>query len=228
MAKVRRIKVSKKSKSQSKKKTNYKKNQGQKTKVNYGLGFPKQALIKHKYFETVDIQNTAGATALYSFRANDLYDPNATGAGHQPLYYDQMTPIYNHWVVIGSKISVTIAHNSTINNSATACVYLNDDLTTTPILTGLIEQSKCKYTVMPKANTDPRHLKLAYSAKKQFGGSIMSNINLQGGATFSPSEQVAYTIAVFPQDISSTQTYNIQVMIEYIAVWTEVKDIAGS
>ena len=36
----------------------------------------------------------------------DCADPNHTGVGHQPLYFDQLMTIYNHYIVIGAKITV--------------------------------------------------------------------------------------------------------------------------
>ena len=53
--------------------------------------------------------------ASYVFRGNSLYDPDYTGTGHQPRYYDQLTPVYGRYKVLGSECSVEM-----INGSATS------------------------------------------------------------------------------------------------------------
>lgn len=198
--------------------------------VKAGVGFPRKMTMTHRYYETIDINSAAGSTAIVSFRANGMYDPNYTGTGHQPLYFDQMNAIYNHWTVIGSKITVNCAHAATSNTNSTVCLYLNDDTTVTPVLNSLIEQSKAKYVVMPVSNVDPYRLTMGWSLKKEFGTSkgCLINTTMGGTATADPTEQSIYTVAIFPQNVSSTQTYNLEILITYIAVWTELKDIGGS
>ncbi len=49
----------------------------------------------------------AGVAAYHSFRANDCFDPDETGVGHQPRGFDQIIPMYEHFTVIGSKMKAT-------------------------------------------------------------------------------------------------------------------------
>jgi hypothetical protein len=48
-----------------------------------------------------NLQLAPGATFYpYNLNANSLYDPDRTGTGHQPMYYDQLCPaIYNRYRV---------------------------------------------------------------------------------------------------------------------------------
>lgn len=52
-----------------------------------------------KYFEQGQIAVTAGAHNTYLFNLNSLFDPNRTGTGHQPMGYDNITPLYNKYIV---------------------------------------------------------------------------------------------------------------------------------
>lgn len=52
----------------------------------------------------------AGTAASYVFAANGLYDPNVTGAGHQPMGFDQLMGLYNQYTVIGGIIRVTFSN----------------------------------------------------------------------------------------------------------------------
>lgn len=222
------MKYTKKAKKYTKKRRSTKVNTVNRTMVRAGLGFPLKMAMTHKYFETIDMASTSGSTVTYSFHANSLFDPNYSGSGHQPLYYDNMAAIYNHYCVIGSKITVKLAGASTSNTSTSFALYLNDDVTATPTLSSLMEQSKSKYCVIPAGSNNIYSCTLKWSAKKTFGGSILGNPSLSAATNANPLETSVFTIAGFPQNLTSTQTYNMQVMIEYIAVWTELKDVAGS
>jgi hypothetical protein len=40
--------------------------------------------------DRVSLTSTSGGQAYYQFRANSLFDPDLSGTGHQPRYYDQL------------------------------------------------------------------------------------------------------------------------------------------
>lgn len=43
----------------------------------------------------------------YRFRLNSLYDPDFTGTGQQPYYYDTFTTIYKQYIVTGCYLDLT-------------------------------------------------------------------------------------------------------------------------
>ena len=69
-------------------------------------GFPDTLQTTLRYQETLSLSSSSGALFGYVYNLNGLYDPNHTGTGHQPLYFDQLMTIYNHYIVIGAKITV--------------------------------------------------------------------------------------------------------------------------
>lgn len=199
----------------------------QKTQVSTGIGFPRQIKMVHKYQQTTRLNNTSGSIAFQRFRANGMNDPDQTGSGHQPLYYDQCTPLYNHYTIIGSKIFITFVHSGT--GVPTHCaVVTDDDTANSGVMTTLLEQTQNKYTAMSYGNSKPSRLTHRYSAMKTFGKSVMGNNRLQGTLGADPVEQSFFTVYTQPIDGISNNTVDIVVSIEYIAIWTEMKDIAGS
>lgn len=64
---------------------------------------------KLRYSERIAI-STAAVTGLGGteaiFRLGSLFDPNASGVGHQPYYYDQLTPLYWRYVVYGCTVQI--------------------------------------------------------------------------------------------------------------------------
>lgn len=75
-----------------------------------GNGFSDKMFVKLRYVEQLNLTDIVGQTLYYSFRGNSLYDPNLTGSGHQPLFFDQYASIYQRYMVFGSKIRVSITN----------------------------------------------------------------------------------------------------------------------
>lgn len=203
--------------------------------VKNGLGFPRRMTMTHRYAQQgVLSTGTSGAMTNYSFRCNGLYDPDATGAGHQPMYFDQMTAIYNHYCVIASKITVTFCQADTTPTTTQTriplvCgVYLNDDSTVTPGINGLLENALMKTRNFTLNDGSPKTCRLGWSAKKTFGGSILGNSNLQGTATINPAEEQFFTLFLDSAAMLDATDVYYRVQIDYITVWTELKDIASS
>lgn len=197
--------------------------------VNFGVAFPKKAMMTHKYHDTTALTIAAGGGVQtnYTFSANGMYDPNITGTGHQPFCFDQMAALYDHYVVIGSKITVKFAQYSTANNIMYVSLFNNDDTTVTPSFDALAEQGTSKFTQLGVGTSDIKTLTSKYSAKKYFGGSVLSNNVLQGSSAANPTEASNYTISLY-SPTGGGGTVQIEVFIEYIAIWTELKDIASS
>jgi len=219
-------KVTIKSKSKSK---NYNGQMVNKTSVPIGLGFPKRMVITHKYTEVLAMGASSGAFTKYQFSCNGMYDPNISGTGHQPMYFDQMAALYNHYTVIGSKINIKFTPSIANQEGMYVGCYLDDDTTTTNVtdISAVSEQTTGKITVIPPSSTDTRHFTRKWSAKKTFGGSVLGNDLLQGNAAGNPSEQTYYTFAI--QGFGANSVY-ATAFIEYtfIAVWDELRNVSQS
>lgn len=80
------------------------------TQVQRGITpFAAEFLCTFRYFERVSLQNSnaVNTASTYSFRLNSLFDPNYTGTGHQPYQFDQLTGIYNNYIVERTAFKVT-------------------------------------------------------------------------------------------------------------------------
>lgn len=192
------------------------------------VGFPRTLTMRHRYFDTNVLTSTGGALTHYQFSCNGLYDPNITGTGHQPLYFDNCTGIYDHYTVIGSRIKV-VAIGETPGESGTLTLWINDDTTTTATLFSIPEQSSSTTAlVLPVDSGSKSTLTCNWSAKKTFGGNVLANDNLQGNASANPTEQSYYQLSYSTTDGVTTSSLVFQVFIEYIAVWDELKDLAAN
>lgn len=83
-----------------------------KTTMVRSLGLPKQVFTKLKYNFHRAINLTAGAEDLFEHRLNSLFDPNSSGVGDQPYYFDQWAALFQRYRVYGCKIRLTVYANS--------------------------------------------------------------------------------------------------------------------
>lgn len=200
-----------------------------KTAVTMGRGFPKRLTFTHTYADTIQITSNVGIANSYVFSANSLYDPDISGGGHQPLYFDQLTPLYDHYVVIGSKIKATIVPTTASTVPIKVALYLNDDsspVSQNPI--DIAEQTGASCRILTQGQSNPITLTKGFSAKKVFGGSILSNVELQGTSGAAPVEQSDFILAMQPMDATSTVAVFVNFVVTYTAVWKELKDVAKS
>jgi len=202
-----------------------------KTNVSVGKGFPKKMTMTHKYCELITLVANTGAVAKHLFSCNGLFDPNTTGSGHQPMYYDQMSLVYNHYTVIGSKIKISCVNVNGPSVSPAFWVSLaqNDDSTVTyQNLATQAEQSDGQTRLSPAGATSLPRMTSKWSAKKTFGGSVLANDNLQGSVGTNPAEQTFWVLCTQAVDGFSSVTMDVRIDIEYIAVWDEIRDVAPS
>lgn len=200
-----------------------------KTSVPAGLGFPKRMAMTLRYCQTGTMTTgAAGALSTINFRANGLYDPDQTGFGHQPMYFDQIMALYNHYICIGSKITIKWAQTPDSVGSrppVTVGVFLNDDTVVTPSFFGILENPTIRNRLMTQNAGNAVTTTCKFSAKKVFGGSILADADLQGTVTVNPAEESIYTLFVDSSSSLTACTVAYQVQIDYITIFRELKDI---
>lgn len=191
-----------------------------------GYGFPTKLEARLRYVDTFALNAVAGSLSTQQIRCNGMYDPDHSGLGHQPMYYDQFMAIYDHYTVLRSRIKLTLFNFST--EPSRVNIYLNDDTTATPTtMNDRMEQTSARNIIVSKEG-GPVVLYLSWDAYKTFGGSILANDNLQGTAGADPVELSLYTITAQNTALTSATSVGAQAEIVFDAVFDELKDIQGS
>lgn len=84
-----------------------------------GEPFPTHLMNRLHYNDTLSFSgNTFG---FQDFRGNSTFDPNETGAGHQPYGRDQLATLYGEYLVHAAKLEVQIAN--LVDEPAYAVLY---------------------------------------------------------------------------------------------------------
>ncbi len=195
----------------------------------------KQVIKKLRYSTTIQlVPGFAGVLAFHRFSANGMWDPDATGVGHQPITFDQMMNFYDHYYVYKSKITVHCASRGAGTNLGNAFVGIGiedtiSDAPTSP--THLIELGTYNWRPMQETSSPKGAvvIKKKFSTKKYWGRNLVSNTQYQGSASANPGQQTMFNIAYWGANPSSIPSaIDCTVYIDYWARFTEPKDIAQS
>lgn len=214
------------------KRTLYRRRRYNKKMGTFNYPVPKSRICKLKYVEQITINPALGIVGSYVFSANGLYDPNTTGSGHQPYGFDQMMAFYNHYQVLGAKITVS-ATNSQDGNGMWMGIKVDDSgtlITTDPV--NLLEQPMLRRTIISNQYSKTLNLSHTFSTKKFYsdkGIKSTYNAELSGDASSNPADQAYFIVMVGPftslQDVGALPCI---VEIEYTAKFFEPKELPFS
>lgn len=186
--------------------------------------------VNHRYVDRVTLAPTLGAQAIHRFRANGMYDPDQTSTGHQPMFFDQMTALYDHFVVIASKIQVNFVLNEC--TSGVICTLTLDDDTSTYTSNkpeAMVEGGRTAWGIGTPDDRNQIILSRSFSPKRFLGRSKpLSDPELKGSSSGDPTEQAYYVVGVESTDGATPGNIRCWVEIDYVAVWIEPKEIGQS
>lgn len=171
---------------------------------------------------------TPNATG-YVFTANGLYDPNITSVGHQPLGFDQMMLIYEHYTVTKAKITVTFTNLS--SNPIYVALYISPDGTILTDPNQIVENGQIKKTYLEKVAVDgaTKTLVLYCDIAKENGiKSVLLENDYRGTIAANPVEQSYFVLAAWDPFSGVGASVQATALIEYTARFTEPKKLTTS
>lgn len=196
------------------------------------VGFPFQMRMVHRYCSLVNLAYSIGTIPIVTFSANGLYDPDITYTGHQPMYFDQMSALYNHFSVISSRI--TMKGSALTNGGVITSVVgiTNDDnANVTYVNSAFLVEDNTKHSawaITGGINGAVVNLRSNWKHRDVFGGNLLANTQNQGTSSANPAEQSYYNIWLEATDRSTTCNFQAMVEIEYDTIWTEPIDVPAS
>ena len=75
------------------------------------------------------VESAPGAGAIYTFRINDLFDPDFTSAGQQPLGFDQFAQFYYRYRVLRFRYSIDYQNLTGTSNPVLVGVFFSPNST---------------------------------------------------------------------------------------------------
>lgn len=190
--------------------------------------FPKILYNTLSYAVKVAMAVTAGSGG-YVISANGLFKPDPLTSTAQPLYFDQLTAVYDHYAVVGSRCKFTPLSASNLN--VVYAAFVDDDSTIpAPSATNvsMLTRPGSKSSFVGNFATDrPHPVMCSYNQKSWFGGDLLASGDQQGTSAANPTETVFHVFQYFDIAVGS---YNLDLIIqvEYDVVWDELFTVAQS
>jgi len=200
------------------------------------LSRPPVLSIKHKsillYSDNRLITPTAGAATAYVYTANGLYDPDVTGIGHQPMGYDQLMSLYEHYTVLQGKITVCFVNESAVETGFVGIgLFPDSTIETNPAK--MIENGLLNHGYIAPRNGDSKSqitLTVPFNIAKVNGrtGSIVGDDLYRGDGSANPTEQTYLHVFAYNLATANAMAVRCNVLIEFEAVFTEPRKLAQS
>lgn len=203
----------------------------------YKSPVPPYMVTKLRYADCMQLKIDAVVlqdSVAHIYQANSISDPDWSGVGHQPRGFDQLMALYDHYTVLGSKITVTFTNVSTTNASIpiTCAIVLKDDNVT---LVGgswydVAEQPRVRKGTIahPEGDQGTITLSKGFGTQRFFHRGINAD-SMRGSAANSPSDGAFFHILCQTCGVPATDRFiDIQVVIDYVVKLTEPKTPAAS
>lgn len=184
-------------------------------------------ITKLRYSDTLSLSSGV-TTSVRVYNAGGIYDPDVLPGGHQPRGFDQLMPLYDHFVVIGAKIRVQFVHAPASTNNSIVGISLRDDVTTSTLINDYVEGTKDNHKVLYLRDKE-QVVTQWYSPKKFLGISkpLASN-ELKGTIASNPSESAYFHVYNGPLNGGTSGIVEFNMDIEYIVAFIEPKQPAQS
>jgi len=193
--------------------------------------FPPRITKWLRYATSFGMATTSGViTSTQVFRANDLFDPDFTSTGHQPMGFDQLMVWYNHFAVRRARIVLNF--QNTTASSPTVCVRVDGDSTAITTTDRILELGNCVTESLEVKGTSgsTKQLSMSIDIAKLQGVSpsaLTADANLRGTSAASPAEVSYFHVTCWDVN-GTTGSANCQVILEQEATFFEPRDITAS
>lgn len=193
------------------------------------------APMARKYAAVMNYQdefllNADTGAAVQVFSANGLFDPNISAGGHQPRGFDQIMPMYDHYVCVGSTIRCTFVNSS--DSPLYVGISVRDSATVTSVANNYMEGHTVRYVIIPPAlggNAPVRTVSMKLNPNKFLSRSHpLSDAELKGSVSANPAEQCYYHVFTESLDGTNPDPIPVSAALTYSAMFIEPKQVTQS
>lgn len=189
----------------------------------------KKMITKLRYNDGFSVDPPSGGISRFVLSCNGLYDPDVSGTGHQPRGFDQIMPLYDHYVVVGAEIRCMFVNaSSAINDQNIVGIALKDTPTQSVLLNDYLETGYVRSKMCSSQDT-PVTITYKCNPNKFLGRSKpLSDPDLKGSALANPVEQAYFHGFAGSAIAGDGGLVQVNFTVDYIVVFIEPKNPAQS
>jgi hypothetical protein len=167
--------------------------------------------------------------AAQVYRGNSLFDPDLTGSGSQPMYFDQLTAVYGQYCVMGCRVTAKIFNTGTVANSN---VMLYSDVNTATLaVENLSEARFAKNCIVSAKGGQDRYvltLPPILSSTVQGEKNLNSDPSNYTGIGTNPTDPIYIIFRTASMDNATNSNIYVDFVIEYDAWFKELTPLTES
>lgn len=196
------------------------------------IGIPLKQYAKLPYSGVTAFNVTASTLATQIFQLNGLYDPDFSGIGVQPNYFDQLMAMYTNYRVYGCKVTYRISAGTSTANCfhMTAALIPANTVSLYANMSSVINSRKAIFKIVtPTANGVT--LSRYYSMSRDFGftkADIATESRFEGTASSNPSQGLYAVLYIKNNDGTITIPVTWEYRLVYYAKFYNPVQIAPS
>jgi len=192
------------------------------------VGIPDEIRTCLKYSQIVTFTGSAAPVAQV-YILNSLYDPDLSGTGHQPSFYDFYQSMYSRYCVMGASAVLDIENETAIAVSV-ACVYTDTNIGGQSVET-FTESMRCKAAIVgPSGAVNTKRLVMPAVTMSQIMGQaiISSDTSMYSSVGASPSDSAFMLFKCAATDSSTTITVRVKFTILFDCLFKDVNPSQSS
>lgn len=202
--------------------------------------FPPNLWTTFTYSETFDLAQTlSGSPDIQTYRLNGMYDPNQTGTGHQPRYFDTLlgadngTAPYSNYRVYAAQARLTVYPTSTSATNSNGIIGLvprRSNVASPATYNEIQERAYAKSKFISVLYVKPTTISNYYKIKTHLGHKDLADVDDSAAAyNGNPNEEVYLDICACAIDSSTgVMTVKCSITIVYFVQLYGLNDVADS
>lgn len=202
-------------------------------------GFPKTYTCKLRYVDEVSLNPLVTGIDEVAFRANGAFDPYQPVGGHQPYWWDQLSAVYDIYTVIGAKITVSFAPDTSTNVNPGYFGVMASGESALPAFSSVAQLLEARGNRAGMAGalmtqTQPNVVSTSFSPKRWFGLKSLPSGGAYSGYTgglttgTTPTKECYFNVWSASAGSNDPGQMNFKVVIEYIVRFSDVITNLGS